>query len=52
LGCNHYQTLSDKYFGNMAWPTINKLNNIMSCKMKLKLLNTSNYIKKAMLFFA
>jgi len=34
LCCNHYQTLIDQYFGNMAWPTINKCNNVMSCKIK------------------
>jgi len=48
LCCNHYQTLSDKYFGNMSWPTINTFNSIMSYKMKSKLLNTSTCIKEAM----
>jgi len=38
LCCNHYQTLSDKYFGNMAWPTINTFDNITSCKIKSKLI--------------
>jgi len=32
----------------MAWPTINKFNNIMSYKIKSKLLNTSQFIKEAM----
>ena len=48
LCCNQYHTLRDKYFGNMSWPTINKFNNIMSCKIKSKLLNTSKFIKEAM----
>ena len=32
----------------MSWPTINKFNNIMTCKIKSKLLNTSKFIKEAM----
>jgi len=32
----------------MSWPIINKFNNIMSCKIKSKRLNTSKYIKETM----
>jgi len=50
LCCNRYHTLRDKYFGNMSWPTINKFNNIMSYKIRSKLLNTSTYIKESVFF--
>jgi len=50
LCCYHYHALRDKYFGNISWPAINIFNNIMSCKIKSKLLNTSKCIKEAMVF--
>jgi len=32
----------------MPWPTINTFNDIMACKIKSKVLNTSTFIKEAM----
>jgi len=37
----NYHTLRDNQKENVLWPTINEFNNVMSCKSKTRLINTS-----------
>lgn len=48
LCCDKFRTVRRKYIGNIAWPSIQRFNSLMSSKSKNVQLNICKYIKECM----